>query len=89
MIGLVPAGADRSALPLLAARALRAFTDGYVAVLLPAYLLALGLDVVEGVGAGDEDDDDSQGQNELEAQTPPKRSHSTVGHEADILCPSL
>lgn len=42
MIWLVPAGADRSALPLLAARALRAFTDGYVAVLLPAYLLALG-----------------------------------------------
>ena len=27
---------------LLAARALRAFADGYVAVLLPAYLLALG-----------------------------------------------
>jgi MFS family permease len=28
---------------LLAARALRAFADGYVAILLPAYLLALGL----------------------------------------------
>jgi MFS family permease len=27
---------------VLAARALRAFADGYVAVLLPAYLLALG-----------------------------------------------
>jgi len=27
---------------LLAARALRAFADGFVAVLLPAYLLALG-----------------------------------------------
>lgn len=39
---LVPAGADRSARPLLLARALRAFVDGYVAVLLPAYLLALG-----------------------------------------------
>lgn len=39
---LIPAGADRSARPLLLARALRAFVDGYVAVLLPAYLLALG-----------------------------------------------
>ena len=29
---------------LIAARALRGFVDGYVAVLLPAYLLALGLD---------------------------------------------
>lgn len=45
MIGrfLLPAGADESALPLLWARAMRAFVDGYVAVLLPAYLLALGL----------------------------------------------
>lgn len=42
---LVPAGADRNALPLLVARALRAFVDGYVAVLLPAYLLALGFGV--------------------------------------------
>jgi hypothetical protein len=39
---LLPAGADPQALRLLAARALRGFTDGYVAVLLPAYLLALG-----------------------------------------------
>jgi MFS family permease len=39
---LLPAGADRSALPLLAGRGLRAFADGYVAVLLPAYLLTLG-----------------------------------------------
>ena len=31
------------AAPLLAGRALRGFADGYVAVLLPAYLLALGL----------------------------------------------
>lgn len=38
----LPSGVDRAALPLLVARALRAFTDGYVAVLLPAYLLALG-----------------------------------------------
>lgn len=42
---LLPAGADRAALPLLLARALRAFVDGYVAVLLPAYLLALGFGV--------------------------------------------
>lgn len=40
---LLPPGADQSALPLLAARALRAFADGYMAVLLPAYLLAIGL----------------------------------------------
>jgi MFS family permease len=32
---------------LLAARSLRAFADGYVAVLLPAYLLALGFGTVE------------------------------------------
>ncbi|MGH8691293.1 MAG: MFS transporter [Burkholderiales bacterium] len=32
---------------LLAARSLRAFADGYVAVLLPAYLLALGLGTLE------------------------------------------
>ncbi|WLI90234.1 MFS transporter [Massilia sp. R2A-15] len=39
---LLPRGAHPSALPLLLARALRAFADGYVAILLPAYLLALG-----------------------------------------------
>jgi MFS family permease len=42
---ILPVGVDRSVLFLLLARALRAFTDGYVAVLLPAYLLALDLDV--------------------------------------------
>jgi len=42
---ILPPGVDRVALPLLAGRALRAFTAGYVAVLLPAYLLVLGLDV--------------------------------------------
>jgi MFS family permease len=42
---LTPRGADPSAAILVAARALRAAVDGYVAVLLPAYLLALGLDV--------------------------------------------
>ena len=39
---LLPEGAEPSALPLLVGRALRAFADGYVAILLPAYLLALG-----------------------------------------------
>lgn len=39
---LLPEGANPSALPLLQGRALRAFADGYVAVLLPAYLLSLG-----------------------------------------------
>ena len=42
MRGLLPAGVDPSASPLLLARGMRAFADGYVAVLLPAYLLALG-----------------------------------------------
>ena len=39
---LLPPGVHPSARPLLLARALRAFADGYVAVLLPAYLIALG-----------------------------------------------
>jgi MFS family permease len=39
---LPPAGVDRSAWVLLAARSLRGICDGFVAVLLPAYLLALG-----------------------------------------------
>jgi len=39
---LLPAGADSTVLPLLIGKGLRAFSDGYVAVLLPAYLLALG-----------------------------------------------
>jgi MFS family permease len=37
----LPAGVDRSAWLLLAARSLRGFCDGFIAVLLPAYLLAL------------------------------------------------
>ena len=40
---LLPEGVHTSALPLIQGRALRAFADGYVAVLLPAYLIALGL----------------------------------------------
>lgn len=39
---LLPAGAAPEARLLLIGRALRAFTDGYVAILLPVYLLALG-----------------------------------------------
>lgn len=44
---LLPAGADASAAPLLLARGLRAFGDGFMAVLLPAYLLALGMGTLE------------------------------------------
>lgn len=40
---LLPIGTHADILPLLIARALRAFADGYVAVLLPVYLIALGL----------------------------------------------
>jgi MFS family permease len=40
-------GAHPDALPVLVARAQRAFVDGYMAILLPAYLLALGLGSVE------------------------------------------
>ena len=44
---LLPAGVDRSARVLLVGRGLRSFCDGFVAVLLPAYLLAMGLGVFE------------------------------------------
>ncbi|WP_157268290.1 MFS transporter [Azohydromonas aeria] len=43
---LLPAGAAPWARVLLLARALRALADGAMAVLLPAYLLALGLDAL-------------------------------------------
>lgn len=43
----LPRGADGDIARVLAARGLRAFGDGYVAVLLPAYLLALGLGDIE------------------------------------------
>jgi MFS family permease len=39
---LLPRGVDLAVAPLIVGRALRAFSDGYVAVLLPAYLLGLG-----------------------------------------------
>ena len=41
---LFPETADANAHRVLIARALRAVADGYVSILLPAYLLALGLD---------------------------------------------
>jgi len=44
---LLPAGVDAWAAPLLAGRALRAVGDGFMAVLLPAYLLAIGLGTLE------------------------------------------
>ncbi len=44
---LLPSEVDPSALPLVAARALRALADGYMAVLLPAYLLSVGLGTLE------------------------------------------
>lgn len=40
---LLPSGAHHSVTPLLLGRGLRAVADGYVAVLLPAYLALLGL----------------------------------------------
>lgn len=40
---ILPAGADRAARVLLISRSLRGLCDGFVAVVLPAYLLALGL----------------------------------------------
>ena len=44
---LLPAGVAEEASPLLVARAVRGFADGYVVVLLPAYLLALGFDLLD------------------------------------------
>lgn len=44
---ILPDGAAPEARLLLIARALRAFVDGFVCVLLPAYLLALGLGALE------------------------------------------
>lgn len=44
---LVPTGVVPEARLLLIGRALRAFTDGFVAILLPVYLLALGLGLWE------------------------------------------
>ena len=43
---LLPAGATRDAPWILGARGLRAFADGFVALLLPLYLLQLGFDAL-------------------------------------------
>ncbi|AFQ51887.1 transporter of the major facilitator superfamily(MFS) protein [Burkholderia cepacia GG4] len=40
---MLPAGTDQSAWLILASRGMRGFCDGFIAVLLPAYLLSLGL----------------------------------------------
>lgn len=47
---LLPQGTDPAVAPVLMARALRGFADGFVSVLLPVYLIALGLGGAE-VGA--------------------------------------
>ena len=47
---LLPAGTDHAVAPLFATRAVRGFADGFVAILLPVYMLALGLGPVQ-VGA--------------------------------------
>jgi hypothetical protein len=39
---LIPDGVDKTVLPLLLGKSLRPFADGYVAIFLTAYLLALG-----------------------------------------------
>ena len=44
---ILPPDVNRSSLPLLQARALRAIGDGYMAVLLPVYLLSLGLGTLQ------------------------------------------
>jgi MFS family permease len=46
-VALFPPTADANARRLVVARGLRAIADGYVSVLLPAWLLALGLDAFE------------------------------------------
>ncbi|WP_321803087.1 MFS transporter [Burkholderia sp. BCC1993] len=40
---MLPTGADKAAWLILASRGMRGFCDGFIAVLLPAYLLSLGL----------------------------------------------
>ena len=44
---LLPAGISQAAVPLYWARGLRAFADGYVSLLLPVYLKALGFDAFQ------------------------------------------
>ena len=47
---ILPHGTDQSIVPVFVARALRGFADGFIAVLLPVYLLGKGLDGIA-VGA--------------------------------------
>ena len=47
MIRLLPESATRDARLLLCSRGVRAFADGFVSILLPAYLLARGFDPFE------------------------------------------
>jgi MFS family permease len=44
---MIPGGVDAGAARVIVARALRSFGDGYVSVLLPAYLLALGFGEID------------------------------------------
>lgn len=44
---VLPAGVDSAARLLLVSRGLRGFCDGFIAVLLPAYLLALGFGQID------------------------------------------
>ncbi|ESX64650.1 hypothetical protein X759_30735 [Mesorhizobium sp. LSHC420B00] len=44
---LLPAGAEPTVANLLTSRGLRAFGDGVVSILLPAYLATLGFDAFE------------------------------------------
>ena len=44
---LLPPSATREARLLLAARGLRAACDGFVSIILPAYLLLLGFDALQ------------------------------------------
>ena len=46
-MALLPPTADANARRLLIGRSLRAVADGFVSIILPAYLLGLGLDAFE------------------------------------------
>jgi MFS family permease len=47
ILALLPATATRDARLLLLARGLRAASDGFVSIILPAYLLLLGFDALQ------------------------------------------
>lgn len=46
IVWLLPAGTDASTRTILIGKSLRAFADGYVAVLLPAYQIMIGFGAV-------------------------------------------